>query len=399
MPFVQRTFETVFPGCNQYRIPGNPRTGFKYIAVDMGVTTVRPDYWRSQRLRKDLEWADCLVVNYMTPQFAAAVAKAPRDTLVVWVGWGADYYRFIEPFLGDFCLPRTSELVSRLRMTDKPIVTRLLRLARRGLESPLYVLPYVGNRLGLWSGKNNSMVHSVIEKIDYVSVLEEEKSYFELAFPKFRKNYHRIQLYSAEEVFSVGPERMCGPDILLGNSATPTNNHLELFDVLASIDLTGRKLIAPLNYGNAIYGDEIERIGRDRFGDAFVPLRNFLPLDEYYSYIASCGTVIMNHVRQQAGTTVAAALYKGAKVFLRNENPLLSFYRRMGIRICSIPDELERAGQPFEGPSAGERVINRQILEGHWGHDTALDAIRALEGLAARKRATGDARSTLQIPR
>lgn len=399
VPFVQRTFETVFPGCNQYRIPLDRGNSFKFIAAGPGVKAVEPGYWHSKQLRQDLVWADCLVINFMTPQFAAALAKAPPDTLVIWAGWGADYYRFIEPFLGDFYLPRTSALVSTLRMTDRPMRLRLLELARRGRESPAHVLALLARRLGSLAGKDESMVHRVIGKIDYVSVLEEEKALFEQAFPEFQKNYHRIQLYSAEEVFSVGPERMCGPDILLGNSATPTNNHLELFDALESADLAGRRLIAPLNYGNEKYGDEIERVGRDRFGDAFEPLRDFMPLDEYYSYIASCGTVMMNHVRQQAGTTVATALYKGAQVFLRNENPLLSFYRNMGIRVWSIQDDLEGVTQPLQAPSVGERASHRQLLESHWGHETALDSIRTLERLAARKRATGNARSTLQDPR
>jgi hypothetical protein len=399
VPFVQRTFETVFPGCNQYRIPFNPEKSFKFIAAGPGVKAVEPGYWHSKHLRQDLVWADCLVINYMTPQFAAALAKAPPDTLVIWAGWGADYYRFIEPFLGDFYLPRTSALVSTLRITDRPLHLRLLELARRGRESPAHILALLGRRLGSWAGKDRSMVHRVIGKIDYVSVLEEEKALFEQAFPEFEKNYHRIQLYSAEEVFSVGPKRMCGPDILFGNSATPTNNHLEMFDALESADLAGRRLIAPLNYGNKKYGDEIERIGRDRFGDAFVALRDFMPLDEYYSHIASCGTVMMNHVRQQGGTTVATALYKGAQVFLRNENPLLSFYRNMGIRVWSIQNDLEGVTQPFQAPSGGERASHRQVLESHWGHEAALDSIRTLERLAARKRATGNARSTVQDPR
>lgn len=399
VPFVQRTFETVFPGCNEYRIPVNPRKGFEFIKAGPGVIAVEPGYWRSQQLRQDLAWADCLVINFMNPLFAAALAKAPPDTSVIWVGWGADYYIFIEPFLGNFLLPRTSVLASTLRIGNKPMHMRLLELARRGRDSPTHVLPYLANRFGTWSGKDRSIVHRVIDKIDYVSVLEEEKPLFEKAFPEFHKNYHRIQLYSAEEVFSVGPERMRGPDILLGNSATPTNNHLELFEALDSVDLSGRRLIVPLNYGEEIYGDEVERIGRDRFGDVFVPLRNFLSLEEYYSYIASCGTVMMNHVRQQAGTTVATAFYKGAQVFLRNENPLLSFYRKMGIRVWSIQDDLEGVSRPFEEPSSGEQARHRQILESHWGHDAALNSIRELEGLVARKRATGNARATVQDPR
>lgn len=397
MPFVQRTFEAVFPGCNEYRIPvDSQEQPLSFVLPGPGVKAIDRRYWRSQQFTSDLASADCLVINFMTPLFAAAVAKAPPRVLVVWVGWGNDYYKFIEPFLGNFHLPRTAALVSTLRTPRQPMHRRLLQLARRGIESPDHVLPYLANRRGPASGKDWSIINRIIHKVDYVSVLDEEKPLFEKAFPEFKKNYHRIQLYSAEEVFSVGPERMRGPDILLGNSATPTNNHLELFDALESVDLKGRRLITPLNYGKELYGDEIARIGREHFGDSFVPLRHFLPLDEYYNYIANCGTVLMNHVRQQGGTTVATALYKGAKVFMRNENPLLSFYRKIGMRVWSIQDEWEEAARPFEEPSDAERANNRQILESQWGHDAALASIRALEELVAKKRAAGNARSTVQ---
>ena len=99
-------------------------------------------------------WADCLVINFMTLHSEAAPAKAPPDTMVIWVGWGAGYYRFIEPFLGDFYLPLTSMLVLTLRMTDKPIHLRLLELARRGCESPAHVLRLLASRLGSWAGKD-----------------------------------------------------------------------------------------------------------------------------------------------------------------------------------------------------------------------------------------------------
>ena len=39
-------------------------------------------------------------------------------------------------------------------------------------------------------------------------------------------------------------------DILVGNSAYPANNHLEVFKKLQDYDLSGRKVVVPLTYGN-----------------------------------------------------------------------------------------------------------------------------------------------------
>ena len=48
-----------------------------------------------------------------------------------------------------------------------------------------------------------------------------------------------------------------GNDILIGNSANYTNNHLEVFYKINEIGIGNRKVILPLSYGDAQYGDYI----------------------------------------------------------------------------------------------------------------------------------------------
>jgi hypothetical protein len=197
---------------------------------------------------------------------------------------------------------------------------------------------------------------------------------------------HRICYYSAEHVFDVGPAAWAGPDILAGNSATPSNNHAELFRLLARHDLEGRSVITPLSYGDPDYARAVERLGRRILGDRFISLRRFLPPEEYAARLKRCGTVVMNHVRQQGGTTVFTALYKGARVYRREESPMFQYFTGMGLGIRGMR-ELAAAERPFEPPTPGEHERDREILGEYWSHDRARTQVRELgERVAAIRR-------------
>lgn len=121
-------------------------------------------------------------------------------------------------------------------------------------------------------------------------------------------------------------------NILLGNSSTPTNNHIEAIDRLAKLDLTGRKVIVPLAYGDLVYREFILKYGREKLGDNFVPLFEFMPHEEYCQLLSSCGVVIMNHLRQQGVGNILIALMSGAKVFLNN-TPVYQGLTRWGVAV------------------------------------------------------------------
>ena len=95
----------------------------------------------------------------------------------------------------------------------------------------------------------------------------------------------------------------------------------------------------------------------------------------------------MNHVRQQAATTISTSLYKGAKVFLRNENTLRGFYQQLGIKTQSIQDDLVRDSNWCAPLSEGETAHNRKQLKAYWGHDVAITQIKQLCSMITEKKA------------
>ncbi|MEE9912509.1 MAG: TDP-N-acetylfucosamine:lipid II N-acetylfucosaminyltransferase [Deltaproteobacteria bacterium] len=382
IPFIQKTFEQALPGCNEYRIPGDPSKPLNFVRPGENVRVVESPYWISDALTRELQNYDCLIIHFMTPNFVEGIKRTPDNMLVCWVGWGGDYYDLIGPYLGNLILPQTQALMDKISRRHALIPQKIMKFVR----SPRLIIPLLKQILHQIHHTQNAGIPDIIDRVDLLWVNPEEMSMIEKALPAFRGVYHRICCYSAEEVFSFGPDRMSGPDILIGNSADATNNHLELFDMLQQLDLGESRLITPLSYGNADYGDTIMRIGQKQFGHRFIAIRKFMALENYYGAIANCGTVIMNHIRQQAGTTIATALFKGAKIYLRNENPLMPFYRKMGIRLFSIQDDLLQSENPFAPMSSDEIIRHRMILNRYWSHDVAISAVLGLKDHVEKKR-------------
>ncbi len=119
--------------------------------------------------------------------------------------------------------------------------------------------------------------------------------------------------------------------IVIGNSATESNRHLELFEMLRGlntdsmdtdetdtngVDTDGPELWCPLSYGNAAYREEVIRRGRELFGERFHPITQYMCFEEYMRFLYSCSVGIYYNSRQQALGNISRMLAMGKKVFL-----------------------------------------------------------------------------------
>ncbi|CAG9431327.1 TDP-N-acetylfucosamine:lipid II N-acetylfucosaminyltransferase [Providencia alcalifaciens] len=211
----------------------------------------------------------------------------PKDTITVWIGFGYDYYCYESK-------RRKSSLLNEI--LDK------LFLARINYFAP---------------------------------VLETEYELVKKHFPKFKAklldwNYDLISGFLKKEYYSYGE------NILLGNSATETNNHPEIIEILSELNVK-KEIIIPLSYGSNNYKKKILSLIKSK-KLSITPLTEYLAIDDYYSKLGSCSHVIMNHNRQQAYGNIAMALFMGSKIFLRRNNPLYEYLVKKGFTIYSIED-------------------------------------------------------------
>lgn len=115
-------------------------------------------------------------------------------------------------------------------------------------------------------------------------------------------------------------------NILIGNSATTTNNHFEVFEKIKRFKDENIKIYCPLSYGNSEYGKQVEKEGQRIFGEKFIAIKKYMEIEEYAKFLASMDVAFFAYNRQQATANLEILGYFGVKVFLKKGFPLWSHY-------------------------------------------------------------------------
>lgn len=208
-------------------------------------------------------------------------------------------------------------------------------------------------------------VRMALQSMDFVSGLDKEEflKYHEYGIVKPTVKHFRFSYYPIDYVKNYIEYTTKENHILLGNSATLTNNHLELFKILEDLDLRNFKIFAPLSYGNKIYADYIIDVGAKMFGQRFNPIIKFIPFEEYQRFLSSCAIVIMNHYRTQAAGNVLTSLYLGSKVYLSEKSTLYQYLKRIGCIVFSVERDLVAENcEVLSLLTITERAHNKSII-------------------------------------
>jgi len=161
--------------------------------------------------------------------------------------------------------------------------------------------------------------------------------------------------------------------ILLGNSASSTNEHFEVIDFLSSlgIDIPFR-VLCPLSYGDKHYASQVADYGHKKLGDLFEPMYNFLDPDEYAKILVSVDVAIMNHRRQQAVGTILALLYAGKKVYIRKNVSTFSWFSLLGIKIFDTEELLTHSNKNLFDVSNDWRKHNKETIHSYFSEENCI---------------------------
>lgn len=129
--------------------------------------------------------------------------------------------------------------------------------------------------------------------------------------------------------------------VLVGNSATPTNQHEDVIEWLSRYRDENVKFIFPLSYGNSAYREKIITLGHKKLGSSFEPLTDFMDYDSYMELLSKCCVGIFNNNRQQGMGNINAMVLYGAKTYLRTDTSMWTEFttKRQTVHfdIMSIP--------------------------------------------------------------
>jgi hypothetical protein len=327
---------------------------------------------------------DAIFVHYLTPAARLIIDKAPKATRIIWLGWGADYYHLIcdqDNLYTDATKIFLSKIVTKSSTTrNLDTLSDILKSARKGILNPSWaVRRYAALRRLHHIGPGQPGERNLLTSItDFAPVITNDYDAIKLNNPDFPPRLATWNYPSIESVSRSRTQYVAGKNILVGNSATPENNHIDTLQLIHKVANSERKIICPLSYGQPSYGEAIATEGRKLFGSRFIPLRQFMDAESYTTALHSCSIAAMNHIRQQALGNILMMLWMGAHVFLNRRSPVIHEMKRLGIHLLDVrelPDFLEHDVQAVQ-----EDVVMdiRDRLNHRYGQEALVALTRAL---------------------
>lgn len=315
---------------------------------------------------------DAIIVHFLRdPVIKTLYRSRPKDVVLVWFFWGADAFS-MGKFHNQFLTPKS----------------RGIRIKTAFQQSWL-------------SGFKNvvkDLFPSTIDKTNEAISKKEVINYFDIVVPIIPEDYLLLEgkysvkgrlfhlNYVTPSIELTNQTTPKGENILLGNSASFTNNHLDAIDRFSKWELNDRKLIIPLNYGNAHYATLISNYAKRLLGSKVVPLMEFLPFTEYSSLLSSCNVLVLNHYRQQALGNVIHGFMTGMRVCLPSRSPLYKFLIERGFVVTDFHEHAPN----LHGLSISEVEINRNLCLEHFGadkqHQRVLELVSLIKHLQQEKR-------------
>lgn len=169
--------------------------------------------------------------------------------------------------------------------------------------------------------------------------------------------------------------------LLLGNSASRTNEHEEAIDLLAPKTENVGKIYCPLSYGGSRkYAERVRKHGQEVLGDLFEPLMDYLPFEEYRRIWDSTDVGVYNQKRQEALGNIFSLIMKKKTVYLRPAGPMSAFFRRLGVVTPALEKDCEIRELPED-----VREKNAETLFGYINPDRSAETWKQiLEGGGAK---------------
>lgn len=294
--------------------------------------------WNDRMVKDCLKKGDYDVVYLYTliPSRWKLFKYIPSDKKIIWWAWGWDLY---ESFFGlkpliemNLYKQRTKEISLNKIDTNE----RLKGLVYSFLK-PVYALKR----------------RNALRRIDYFHpVLVEEYKLMCQRHPEFHaKLFFRPTPVREDRQFF---EKERNGNVLLGNSSTMSNNHLDVWQYAKRAELNDQTFVIPLSYGDKDYGDMVQQtIGGECDKVRF--LREMVEKSEYAEMTKTCSYAMFGVLRQQAMGNVNRCIRQGIKMFFFKDSMNYRFLKSIGVEVFAI-EEID--SNSFQTPLTIEQQTN-----------------------------------------
>ncbi len=201
----------------------------------------------------------------------------------------------------------------------------------------------------MWGGDfyfpelHNQIKHQIIKNMgNCIPVTYDDYIYIQ-SFYASKATYHTCINYPKSikiPEYEVRDSVLSVKKIMIGNSATSTNRHLDVFDLLKQY--SNLQIFVPLSYGDKMYASQVIEQGKKLFKE-FFPLVDFMEYEQYLDILKTIDIVIFNHNRQQGVGNIILLLGLGKTLYLSRDNNAYNMLKDLGIvfyDILSLNDTL-----------------------------------------------------------
>lgn len=284
-------------------------------------------------------------LGVLKPQLIVSI---PKSIKVFWFAWGYDIYT----------IPKDPFIKVDLYGTETKKVKKTIE--EKNVNWKIKLKSFI-KEITFYNNYYTRQYYKAISRIDYFSGILDYEFYLMQNIPAFRAKKVNYRYCRIKPDSTTDSNLFKGKNILIGNSADYSNNHLDILKYFKNINLGDSTVFVPLSYsGNREYVDCVKSKYSSAFGENFVPLENFMSYQEYYEILNSCSVMIFAHERQQAMGNIYTALKMGCKVYLSETNKVFSYYKNLGVTVFSIQKDLNQ--ENINKPLTDEQIMNNKKI-------------------------------------
>lgn len=296
-----------------------------YIKTDKEVEYLGHDKISLKSKLQLLKQADTIFIHWYDMWIADLVYDLPNKLFIIF--WGGELYE--EPFWHHAKWVYDKETYTIIRRNSYPKISWQKNIFKTisSIKSVLQ-FPHIVK-------KQYEQKIKQIERIDYIifgQLNNAEIEKIKELYPTFKAQHLGGQYdlnFDLASGMDIKKNKTGTIKILVGNSATEANNHLEAFRELKK--LGDVEIYCPLSYGSEYYKDIVVEAGKKFFGKNFHPITDFMQRREYVKFVNEMDIVYMYHNRSQAWGNIATSLALGKPVFLKKKNAIKQYISAIGI--------------------------------------------------------------------
>lgn len=283
--------------------------------------------------------------------------RLPTTTKVAWVNWGGEIYGR-KDIAHNFLSKKSQVLLFLHSWTTKA----------KFIHQKQNVHHY-------------ELSKELFRRVDYC--LTDEREEFEFAKQYLQSpglqhlmyNYYTLE----ETVGRLMGGRCYGTNIFMGNSAALEGNYWDVMPKIGILKKKGQKVIMPLGYGAHWVRNVLIWLGKKLYGNDFIPLTEYMPLEEYNELVCNCSTMIMPHYAPRAQGNIITALWLGMRVYLSEKCMTYRYFKRIGCIVYSVEHDLNRRNPlRFEPLTDIQMNHNREVLRKIYSKESMRQSIQKI---------------------